>query len=107
VTNLQKGLNFNFIRALRSLWSAASAREAQTLACLPRGATRLISWWMLHWWQVNGSTAREALPCIHRLTPNARLLGIRHDPARNEPGIPVLVASAQSTLTPNRFWLCR
>jgi len=26
-------------------------------------ATRPLSWWMLHWWQPNGTTLREAFPC--------------------------------------------
>jgi len=30
--------------------------------------TRLLSKWMLHWWWVNVSTARELLPCTHTST---------------------------------------
>jgi len=35
--------------------------------------TWLHSQWMLHWWRVSGSTARELFPCIHPLTPSTRL----------------------------------
>jgi len=36
-------------------------------------ATRLLSQWMLRWWRVNGSTARELFSCTHPSTPNERL----------------------------------
>ena len=35
--------------------------------------TRLLSQWVLHWWQPNGSTTRELFACTHPLTPSTSL----------------------------------
>ena len=43
------------ILALYSLWSVTSGKQTLLSVC----ATRLLPQWMLHWWWVNGSTARE------------------------------------------------
>ena len=37
--------------------------------------TWLFEQWMLQWWPVSGSNAREPFPCAHPLTPNTRLSG--------------------------------
>ena len=46
--------------ALFSLCSVTSGPRAPIFACSVRKATQLLSQWMLHWWQGNGSTERES-----------------------------------------------
>ena len=47
---------------LHSLWGITSGLRSPISACSAQWAVRPLSQWVLHWWQANGSTAREAFP---------------------------------------------
>ena len=61
------------------------------LRLLAPWATRLLSQWMLHWWRINVSTARQLFPCTLPLTPSGpgwtgckhRFSSLRYDLAGN------------------------
>ena len=76
VTNLPFCMHFrsvSFAKLLSTLPGVSRVVCGAHLCSLGPGGTRLLSWWMLHWWQVNGSTARESFPCTHPSTPSVRL----------------------------------
>jgi len=51
-----------FALRLRSPFRMSRLVCGAHLRLLAPWATRLLSQWMLHWWQVNSSTAREPFP---------------------------------------------
>ena len=59
-------------------WSAGAH-----LRMLTPWATRLLSQWMLHWWQVRGSTAREVFRCTNPYQTRDR--GYRFSSLRFDP----------------------
>ena len=64
-------LQFHLYSLLYFFQSVTSGRRSSTLAIA--AAMRLLTQWMLHWWQVSGSTARWAFSCTHPSTPSTRL----------------------------------
>jgi len=63
---------FSSVLFLYSFRECHEWSEAPISAYLP-WATQLLSQCMLHWWQVNGSTARELFPCTRPSTLSTRL----------------------------------
>jgi len=74
-------------------WSAGA--HLRLLAPL---VTRLLSHWMLHWWRVNGSTARGTLPCTHPSTPSTRL---------GRPQVPFFKSSVWPRRESNQAYHCQ
>jgi len=69
VTYFRKISQFNFVTLIFAHLSECHEWSIAPIStCLRR-----VLWWMLHWWRVSGSTARELFPCTHQSTPSTRV----------------------------------
>ena len=88
-------------RHARFLYSLQECHEwfaAPISAWLAPRAKRLLSQWMLHWWRVSGSAAREPFLCTHPLTPSTNWAN--HDRYRLRPRTPAQLCWSSSRVQP-------